>query len=343
MKYFCLLIFGVLFLFGGPSTYAQVLFEGYSKITMGGSFIGFVIQRYEFDNAKKIFISTSLLKYNEIGGSITETLRATANEALEPIDYIYNMVSPTGSKVIEAKNSSGRLKITTTEQQVKADPDDLFGGKDGTKVPPKGKNKAKVNPPKVQTAEVALPKDAFFSSFLAYVILRNPKGLKAAAEYRYQAIAEEDGGLYKGKAVVQSEETYKGLHVFKILNDFKGDQFISYTTEKGEMIATTAPQKALALELVSEPGEATQGLAISAENLKSLFGNIPDGRVNALVAVIESKAVTNKVIADQIKTAPAATPPPEAVKKLELQEPPKIPDAGKQGTRKGSGIQTKSK
>lgn len=295
MKYFCLYV-TLMLIFLTNQGRAQVLFEGYSKITLGGEFIGFVVQRYEYQAEKRNFISTYLIKYNEQGGSMTESLVATANDGLEPISYTYNMLSPeTGAKTIDAKFEKGKLKISTTE---------------------KGKTVKK---------EKVLPKGTFFSSFLAYVILKNPKGLKASARYDYQAVAEEDGDVYKGTATVQSQENYKGIPVFKILNDFKDTQFISYTTEKGEILATTSPQKALNLELMPDAAQAMGGLSVSADNLKILFGNIPEGKVHPLAA------------------APVEVNKPAAVKKLELQTPPPSEKPMKKGARPGLGIQTKSK
>jgi hypothetical protein len=313
MKYFCLFI-TLVSIFLAAQTKAQVLFEGYSKVSYNGQFIGFVIQRYEYNVGSKNFISTSIIKYNEAGGNITESLKAFSNEALEPLSYTYNLLSPKAVKTIEAKNTSGKLLVTTTE-----------GGKKSTK-------------------EKIMPKGSFFSSFLAYVILKNPQGLKASTKYEYQAVAEEDGEIYKGTATVQSNETYKGLSVFKILNNFKNAQFLSYTTEKGEMLATMDPPKTLTLELVADPAQATGGLSISSENLKLLFGNIPEGKNNALAVAssVRGSAATPEAVVISSGT-PLPLSKPDAVKGLELQEPPKSFRPGKQGTRKGLGIQTKSK
>ncbi len=314
MKYLCLFS-GLLIVLFTNVTNAQVLFEGYSKITLGGEFLGFVIQRYEFDTANKNFVSTSIIKYNEMGGSITESLKAFANEALEPVSYTYNTLSPSGAKIIEARNEKGKLKLSITE---------------------KGKTIKK---------EKVLPKGAFFSNFLAYVILKNPNGLKLNSKYEYQAVAEEDGEIYKGTASVLSEETYKNLPVYKILNDFKGAQFVSYTTAKGEMIGTVDPQRALALELAADPTQAMGGLSVSADNLKLLFGNIPEGKVNALAPA--SNGVATSIMATGTPT-PVINPAvqlnkPKIVNGLELQTPPKTNEPGKQGARRGLGIQTKSK
>lgn len=322
------LIILTLFIYTGPLK-AQVLFEGYSKITLSGQFLGFVIQKYEFDVQKKNFIATSLIKYNEAGGGITESLKAYANEALEPISYSYNLLGPTGAKTIDASFAKGTLTVKTTE---------------------KGKTTKK---------DIKLPKGSFFSSFLAYVILKNPQGLKTSSKYEYQAVAEEDGELYKGTATVQSEETYKGLRVFKILNDYKGAQFVSLTTDKGEMISTTAPQKSLSLELVAEPSQAMGGLSVGADNLKLLFGNIPEGKINALAgpAPMPKNSNTTVIPTKEVPvgstpglsesnpttpTPPAATPTPAPTSKLKKLEP-KFSDAdkGKKGAPAGLGIQTK--
>ena len=325
MNRFCLLIVWAS-IFLTSFTQAQVLFEGYSKITLGEDFIGFVVQRYEYKADSKTFVTTYLTKYNELGGSVTESLVATANEAFEPLQYTYNVLSPQGAKTIEAKGEKGKLKIVTTA---------------------KGKKTKR---------ERVLPKGSFFSSFLAYVILKNPQGLKESTKYEYQAIAEEDGEVYKGTATVQTRETYKGIPVYKVVNDFKDAQFVSYTTEKGEMLATMAPQKALRLELTADPAQAMEGLTVSADNLKLLFGNIPEGKINALNIAPPpqpSSSAKNKItpMTRPSSNSPAAGPvtspvpvnKPSAFKRLELQSPPNPGKPGKQGARPGIGIQTKSK
>lgn len=360
---------------------AQVLFEGYSKISLGGQFIGFAIQKYEYDVQKKNFISSSLIKYNELGGSTTESLKAYANEALEPISYNYNLLTPTGIKTIEASVKKDLLTIVTVESANSiassgvpeaADKSPVTSGKsakskknDKTKSMEKSKSadKAKSNDnTKTTKREIQLPKGSFFSTFLAYVILKNPQGLKLNSKYEYQAVAEEDGGVYKGSATVQSEETFKGLHVFKILNEFKDAQFTSLTTDKGEMIYTTAsPDKSLVLELMAEPSSAMGGLTVSSDNLRLLFGSIPEGKVNALSSLPSAPAstsISNKATTmpsttvltsdSPMPTAPTAAPvnstseAPSKLKKLEPQFPPDYPSKEKKGAPPGKGIQTKS-
>ena len=69
-------------------------------------------------------------------------------------------------------------------------------------------------------------------------MLQQKDAAKVGNKYAYQAIAEEDANLYKGEAFVKSEETMKGLKTFKILNTYKGVQYISFMTAQGEVIAT---------------------------------------------------------------------------------------------------------
>ncbi len=314
---------------------AQVLFEGYSKVTLSGQYIGFIIQRYEYNLQKKQFVSLSMSQYNEMANSVSESLVAYANEALEPISYVYNSATPTKSHTIEGKLEKGKLKIVTTSRQVTPEKNKVFNTEKAGKSKQTIKGKDAKDKPKsnlneiVNIKEIPLPKGAFFSTFLAYVILRNPNGMKTSTEYIYKAVAEEDGNIYDGKAVIQSEESFKGLKVFKILNTYKGDSFITLTTSKGEMVASSAPQKTLSLELVSDPSSAIMGMSVSPDNLKLIFGDIPEGKVNPLsVSLATDSGKINKV--DQVKS-------------FELQTPPKTSEPGKQGARKGLGIQTKSK
>jgi hypothetical protein len=306
--------------FWSASVQAQILFEGYSRITQEGNFIGFGVQRYEFDKTKSEFISTYMVKYNELGGSVTESLVAKANKALEPISYNYNMLSPKSAKSIDALFVKGQLKLTINDN---------------------GKRLKR---------EATLPKGAFFSTFLAYVILQNPNGLKANANYDYQAVAEEDGQVYRGTAKVLSQETLKNIPVFKINNNFKDAQFTSYATDKGEIIATESPLNGLKLELVANAEEAVGGLSVSADNLRLLFGSVPEGKANALSALAQPtpspavKSATTTTLGAGVPspTTSSSAAKSETIRSLEPQAPLGS-NPHKQGTRKGKGIQTKSK
>lgn len=232
---------------------ADILFEGYSKITSGGVHVGYSIARYEFDNKKKQFIATTFVKTNELGGNLTESVKATANENLKPISYQYTVLIDKQVKTIDAKVVGERLSAVV---------------KDGSKAQ--------------KTLAKDLPKGSFLSSLLVYVILRSPKGFSADTRYEYQAVAEEDGDLVKGVAVIKGEEDYKGHKVFRVLNEFKGTKFTSFVTNKGEVLSTKNPLQGIATELVAQPSDATGNIAVPTAILKTLFGDVPTGQKNAI-------------------------------------------------------------
>lgn len=229
---------------------ADVLFEGYSKVLVGGVHSGYTIVRYEFDNKKKQFIATTFLKTNELASNLTESLKAVSTDDLKPVSYEYTILMGTTTKAIDATFKNGKFLATV---------------KDGAKIEKISKD---------------LPKGAFLSSFLAYVMLRSPTGFKADTKYEFQAIAEEDAAIYKGVAYVKGQEDFNGLKALRVLNDFKGSKFISMVNEKGEMYSTKAPVQGVSTELVAKPSEATANFQVPSPILRNLFGDIPTGQVN---------------------------------------------------------------
>lgn len=254
---------------------AEILFEGYSKILSGGVHVGYVVARYEFDNQKKIFTATSFLKIQQLNGGITESIKATASEDLKPLSYSYTALVGATTKVIDAKFEKNKMVATVKE-----------GGK-------------------VVKVSNDLPKGIFLSSFLGYVILKSPQGLKAETKYEYQAIAEEDAKIEKGIAVVKNAEPYSGIKAFRILNDFKGTKFVSYMTEKGEVLSTKSPAQSIATELVATAAEATAKFNVSQALLSSLFGGIPEGKENAM-----TRAALNSATSTAPPPAQGAAPHP---------------------------------
>jgi hypothetical protein len=231
---------------------AETLFEGYSRVLLSGSHVGFFVSRYEFDIKKKQFYATYLLKTNEAGGSINESLKAIANDKLEPVSYQYASANKVLTKTIEATFVKNKMKAKITVN---------------------GKS---------QKIEKTIQSGVFLSSFLAYVILKSPDGMKTGTKYEYQAIAEEDGEITAGIAYVKETENYKGLKGFKVVNEFKSMQFNSLATDKGEILYTSEPVQGIATELAADPAAATTGFSLSEKNLKTLFGTVPKGTENSL-------------------------------------------------------------
>ena len=247
------------------STSAQVLFEGYSKVLSGGAHIGFSVSRYEFDTKKKQFISTYFLKTNEFGGGISESLKATASEDMKPISYQYTTLLNNQVKTIDATFANNKINAVL---------------KDGNKI-----NKISKD----------LPKGTFLSTFLAYMMLRSSTGFKPETRFEYQAIAEEDAEVLKGVAIVKPLEDWNGLKAFRVLNEFKNSKFLSYVTEKGEILSTKVPVSMISTELVSDPASATAGLQVPTATLRTLFGEVPKGQVNE-VAVKKIVPSSSKVL-----------------------------------------------
>lgn len=229
---------------------ADVLFEGYSKILSGGVHIGYVITRYEFDNKKKQFISTSFLKTNEFGGNLTESTKAYSTENLKPISYQYTTLVGKETKIIDAKFEKNKINATV---------------KTGTRVDRISKD---------------IPEGTFLSSMLAYTMLRSPQGFKTDTKYEFKAIAEEDAAVYPGIAYVKEQEDYQGLKAFRVINEFKSNKFISQVSEKGEVFATKSPAQSIGTELVAQPSQATANFPVPTSILKTLFGEVPNGQKN---------------------------------------------------------------
>lgn len=230
---------------------AQVLFEGYSKILSGGVHIGYTIAKYEFDSKKKQFIATTFLKTNELGGSLTESLKAYSSEDLKPISYQFTTMEGAKVKTIDAKFEKGKMV-------------------------------AVISGAKKETVSKDVPKGSFLSSFLVYVMMKSPQGFKSDTKYEFQAIAEEDAALYPGIAYVKSAEEYKGIKVLRVLNEFKNAKFISQVTEKGEIVTTKSPALSISTELVVNSAEATANFPVPTATLKTLFGEIPVGKTHLL-------------------------------------------------------------
>lgn len=231
---------------------ADILFEGYSKVMSGGVHVGYFINRYEFDSKKKQFISTSFLKTNDAGGGITESIQAYAADDFKPISYSYTTLVGAEPKTIDAKFEKGKILATVRT-----------GGKE-------------------EKIVKDLPKGTFLSTFLAYVILKSPQGLKPDTKYEYQAIAEEEAAVVKGVSVIKAQELQNEIKAYRVANEFKGTQFISFVTEKGEVLSTKSPVQGITTELVAQPSAATNNMQIPTALIKKLFGDIPTGQKNAV-------------------------------------------------------------
>jgi len=241
----------------GPLAAADVIFDGYYKLTLAGQHIGYFIQRYDLDAKNKTFSSTYYLFTKTADGTTTESLNAKASSKLEPISYQYTRLEGESSKAIDAVvrtvSKKNRLVVKVIEN---------------------GKARA----PK----EITLNDQVFFSTFLSHLMLKNPKGISVGNKFSYDAIAEEDGEVQKGEVFVKEQVKEKGLDTFRTLNTFKKEEFINWVNARGESIKTQVPKLNLNAELMANPKDAYLDMPFSESSIRLLFGDIPAGKTNLL-------------------------------------------------------------
>ncbi|MCB0415615.1 MAG: hypothetical protein KDD50_14855, partial [Bdellovibrionales bacterium] len=243
-------VFLILFCVFSQSAFSKtdIIFEGYYKILLGQSHVGYTIQQYSYDQKTKQFHTAYYIKTNVVGGGTTEGLKATSTNTFQPISYKYTSQIGQNLSSIDAKfelDKKNKLKQFMTKS-------------DGKSAKPLNK---------------VLPKGTFLSSFQTYLMLQ--KSFKVGTRFQYSAIAEEDGEVYTGQVYVKEKVDYKGQNVYRILNEFKGAKYVSLMNDKGEVLKTDSVLQNLSTELVETPAEATKGYKLDVSAIKYLFGSLP--------------------------------------------------------------------
>lgn len=232
---------------------ADVLFEGYSKVMLEQTHIGYVIQRFEFNPKSKEFSTIYYLRTAPPANDVIESLKARSDAGLKPLSYQYTELAAGRVRIVDATFKNDTMTLSVIDN--------------GQKRP-------------VVTKKV--PKGAFLASFLSYLMLQSKEGLKVGVKYNYQAIAEEDGALHNGEAFIKAEETANGVTAYKVLNTFKNSNFSSHVTGKGEIIDTLSPVQGISTQLVATIQEATGGKSVNQNQLRQLFGAVPKGQDNVI-------------------------------------------------------------
>jgi hypothetical protein len=279
-----------------PAAKPDILFEGYSKIMMGDKHIGYTIQRFEFDPKKKEYSTVYYLKTSPPANDVIESLKARSGFDLKPISYQYTSLEEGRPHIVDASFNNGLMTLT-----------ELKNGKRTTKPP------------------VKVPPGTFLSSFLGYLMLQQKEGVKVTNKYSYQAIAEEDGNLYKGEAYIKSQEQNHALNTYRILNNYKGVQFVSFMTPQGEVIATESAAQGISTELVANIQDATKGQSVNSNQLVQLFGSVPKGQDNAISRKSQGEPLGAKASATSDTapaTAPGAIPMEPAARPAHVATPP---------------------
>ncbi|MFK8137509.1 MAG: hypothetical protein AB8E15_04025 [Bdellovibrionales bacterium] len=228
-----------------PILKADILNEGWYKVMSANVHVGYIVQRTEFLPATKQYVVKSLLRTNEAGGNITESVSTVSDAGFNPIKYNFTGVAGKSTTVIDASFKGSKMTLVKV--------------KDGKKT----------------TSTTDLKKGTFLSSNLALLLLK--KGVKVGLNVDYQAIAEEDGKVYEGKAFIKETKKMGQINLFRILNRFKSSQFVSLMDPKGQIIATKVPELGLTTNLEAKKEIATGSIPVPIKTLKKIFGKIPGG------------------------------------------------------------------
>lgn len=248
------LIFITLFIFLlSPITQAEVLFEGYYKVTQFKKHIGFLILRHEIEDKTQNFKTTSFIKLAKAGFDLTETYQAVSDKELAPLSISYLAVGDKKTKTIDVKFKNQQMTGTVTE--------------DGKKIKVSEK----------------IPKGVFLSSALYYLMLRSPGGLKTDSTFDYAAITEEGPVVMNGTVKVEKKMVTEAAHqLLKINNRFAGSEYDNWVSTRGEVVRAATPSTSIESALVRDPKEALEGIKLSAGTLEKVFGNSPTGAQNIL-------------------------------------------------------------
>jgi len=273
-------------LFFSFRAHSEVLFEGYYKVLVDRVHAGFSIVRYEFDPKAKRFTAISFLKTGALAGNIQEGIKAVSNDKFQPVNFQYTSHSTNEIRIIDATFAKNMMTGSISN---------------GNKKVSLKKN---------------IPKGVFLSSFLGYLMLQH--GYKVGKKFTYSAIAEETGDIANGDALIKSEEKIGDEQVYRILNKFKGAEFVSYVTGKSEILNTDSISPKIATELVGKPEDATVGQIVPSKTLITLFGKVPEGKINPISKKLAELAAAKK------PTPKEAAPKPEAPKESKAPSEPTV-------------------
>ncbi|MBY0554250.1 hypothetical protein K2P97_06955 [bacterium] len=230
---------------------AEILFEGYYKVTQAKKHIGFAVLRHEIEDKTNNFKTTSFVRLANGGHDFTESFQAISTGDLAPLSINYLAAGERKTKTIDAKFKDQKMTGTTVE--------------DGKKI--------KINE--------KIPKRAFLSSALYYLMLKSKDGLKTGTKFDYIAITEEGPVAMKGTVSVDKKMITQGsLQLLKITNLFAGSDYINLVTNRGEAVSANTPATGIETELVKAKEEALEGIKLASGTLEKIFGDLPAGKVN---------------------------------------------------------------
>lgn len=268
------------------SVSADVLYEGWHKVLSAGQHVGYFVVRYDLDKKTNKFNYTSFLRTNSVGNDVTEAIKAESLQVTKPTQWIvpqkYQYTSTQGKSVTQIDAAFSIEDASKPEKPSKKKKKGAKAEPETPKAPSKPQLRMIATITKDGAAtkyDQVVPDNTFLSSYLTYIILQSKDGLKVGNNYKYAAIAEEDGKLYDGVAFVKEMTKEGGQDGYKIVNEFKDVRFISVVNTKGDPISTKSPLLSIATEVAATKEEAIGKLKASDDLIRTLFGDIPSAGV----------------------------------------------------------------
>jgi len=124
---------------------------------------------------------------------------------------------------------------------------------------------------KKTTTSKRFKKGVFLSDFLIYIVLNQKNGLKVGNDFKYNAIAEEEGTAYTGSLLVKNKEPVKGKDAFRLINEFKGQKYITWVTPRGEPLLVRQPDQNIDVRFAESEAVATENISVNKKDLALLF------------------------------------------------------------------------
>lgn len=240
------------FLVFSLNSHAEIIFEGYYKVTQFKKHIGFLVLRHELDAKTKLFKTTSFSKLSKNGFDMTESYQAVSDPALAPVSLNYIAASEKkNTKTVDVTFKKNMMTGTVVEN-----------GK-------KTKIKEKID------------KDVFLSSALYFLMLNSKTGLKTDSKLDFSAITEEGPVVMPGQVAVDPKMVTQGsLQLLKVKTKFAGPEYENLITQKGEVVSASTPATGIETELVKSSDEAMEGIKLASGTFEKIFGDIPSGKIN---------------------------------------------------------------
>mgnify|MGYP003394103543 CR=1 FL=1 len=239
------------------SAKAEILFEGYYKVTQFKQHIGFLVLRHEIEEKTNNFKSTSFIKLAKGGFDLTESYVAASTSELAPVSIKYLAAGKSKTKTTDVTFKKEKKAVKMVGSTIE----------DGKKI--------KIN-------EV-VPPGIFLSSALYYIMLRSKDGLKTGSVFDFKAITEEGPVVMDGTVAVDKKMvTQDTLQLLSVTNKFAGPEYSNLITTKGEIISSFTPATSIESVLVKNKEEAIEGITIKPGTLEQIFKNKPEGKINVL-------------------------------------------------------------